>query len=187
MTLFDMSGKVAVITGASRGIGRAIAERMAEHGARVVISSRKAEACEAVAKEIRDAGGKAESFRLDVAKRDWSEKLLAAGSMSIDQMPKLYEGTDATGRLTPAVAKAWGMPKRPVVAGGGGDTIDAAAISTGLNTQLLLRGGDGNDTINGSAMTVPIISCSECPISTGHSPAWRKNGRSDPHKQVVSG
>jgi nucleoside-diphosphate-sugar epimerase len=36
MTLFDMSGQVAVITGSSRGIGRAIAERMAEHGARVV-------------------------------------------------------------------------------------------------------------------------------------------------------
>lgn len=55
MNLFDLSGKVAVITGSSRGIGRAIAERMAEHGARVVISSRKQDACDAVAAEINAA------------------------------------------------------------------------------------------------------------------------------------
>jgi NAD(P)-dependent dehydrogenase (short-subunit alcohol dehydrogenase family) len=57
--LFDLSGKVAIVTGSSRGIGRAIAIRMAQHGAKVVISSRKAEACEKVAAEIRDAGGEA--------------------------------------------------------------------------------------------------------------------------------
>ena len=42
--LFDLTGRAAVVTGSSRGIGRAIAERLAEHGANVVISSRKAEA-----------------------------------------------------------------------------------------------------------------------------------------------
>ena len=57
MNLFDLQGQVAVITGSSRGIGRAIAERMAEHGARVVISSRKADACEAVAAELRQRFG----------------------------------------------------------------------------------------------------------------------------------
>ena len=50
--LFDLSGKVALITGSTRGIGRAIAEAMAARGARVVISSRKPEACERVAGEI---------------------------------------------------------------------------------------------------------------------------------------
>jgi NAD(P)-dependent dehydrogenase (short-subunit alcohol dehydrogenase family) len=49
MSLFDLSGKSALITGSSRGIGRAIAERMAEQGAKVVISSRKAGPCEEVA------------------------------------------------------------------------------------------------------------------------------------------
>ena len=52
MSLFDLSGKVAVVTGSSRGIGRAIVEAMAEQGARVVVSSRKREACDEVAEAI---------------------------------------------------------------------------------------------------------------------------------------
>ena len=52
MSLFSLAGKVAVITGSSKGIGKAIAHRMAEQGAKVVISSRKAEPCAEVTADI---------------------------------------------------------------------------------------------------------------------------------------
>ena len=57
-TLFDLTGQTAVITGSSRGIGKAIAHRMAEHGANVVVSSRKIDACEAAAAEINGEVGR---------------------------------------------------------------------------------------------------------------------------------
>ncbi len=57
MSLFDLTGKVAIVTGSSRGIGRAIAERLAEQGAKVVISSRKQPACDEVAAAINAKHG----------------------------------------------------------------------------------------------------------------------------------
>lgn len=64
--LFDLSSKVAVVTGASRGIGESIAKLLAARGAHVVVSSRKLEACEEVAQSIRDSGGKASAFACHV-------------------------------------------------------------------------------------------------------------------------
>jgi NAD(P)-dependent dehydrogenase (short-subunit alcohol dehydrogenase family) len=74
---FDLTGKVAVITGSSRGIGRAIAESMAALGAKVVISSRKAEACEAVAREIAAAGGDAAAIPCNISHKAEVEALVA--------------------------------------------------------------------------------------------------------------
>lgn len=57
MSLFDLTGKTAIVTGSTKGIGEAIVRRMAEHGAKVVVSSRKADACEAVTADINNAHG----------------------------------------------------------------------------------------------------------------------------------
>lgn len=68
--LFRLDGKTALVTGSSKGIGRAIAEAMAAQGAAVVISSRKEDACKAVAGEIVAAGGKAVAIPCNISRRE---------------------------------------------------------------------------------------------------------------------
>lgn len=78
MSLFDLTGQVAVVTGSSRGIGRAIAERMAEQGAQVVISSRKQDACDAVAEAInaRHGSGRAIAVAASISSKDALQALV---------------------------------------------------------------------------------------------------------------
>lgn len=70
MNLFDLTGKIALVTGASRGIGESIARALAGYGAHVILSSRKAEACESVAQSIRDNGGSAEVIACHIGEMD---------------------------------------------------------------------------------------------------------------------
>ena len=87
-SLFDLSGQVAIITGSSKGIGRAVAERMAEHGARVVVSSRKADACEAVAEGIRARGGEALVVPCNIGRKEELQAL-------VDRTTAEWGGVDA--------------------------------------------------------------------------------------------
>lgn len=105
-SLFDLTGKVAVVTGSTRGIGLAIATRMAEHGASVVISSRKPEACEAVAARIRGTGGRAEAVACHIGRKEALRNL-------VDQTVARCGGIDIlveNAGLNPYLGPSAGMP-----------------------------------------------------------------------------
>ena len=106
MSLFDLSGKVAIITGSSRGIGRAIAEAMAEQGAKVVISSRKEEAC----REVADA--------INVRHGDGRAIVVPASISSKEQLQHLADETRAQlGRIDILVCNAASNPYYGPMAG----------------------------------------------------------------------
>lgn len=103
--LHDLSGKVAVVTGGSRGIGRSIVQILAEHGADVVVSSRKLDACEVAAGEVRGSTGRrAEAIACHVGRWDDCDRLVAEtlerfGRLDVfvnnAGMSPLYESLDA--------------------------------------------------------------------------------------------
>lgn len=100
--LFDLSGKVALVTGGATGIGRMATEGLAAAGARVLIASRKADACEAVAKEINAMGlpGSVEGFGGDVATEAGIDALAAEVAKRTDTLHILFNNAGRT----------WGAP-----------------------------------------------------------------------------
>ncbi len=77
------------------------------------------------ASDVSDSAG---TLWMDVERRDWHEPLLEACGLTREHMPDLYEGTDQTGELRETIAKAWGMKRVPIFAGGGDNAAGALAV-----------------------------------------------------------
>ena len=101
--LFSVAGRVVLVTGGSRGLGRAMCLGLAERGARVVVASRKIDACEQLAAQIRDHGGEAAALSCHVG--DWA---------SLDSV--VAAATDRWGRLDGLINNAGMSPLAPVAA-----------------------------------------------------------------------
>jgi xylulokinase len=90
------------------------------------------------ASDMSDSAG---TIWLDVAKRDWSDELLAATGLGRDHMPRLFEGSDIAGTLRQEVAESWGMPAVPVVGGGGDNAAGAIGVGVVADGDALLSLG----------------------------------------------
>jgi len=101
--IFDLTGKVALITGASKGIGMAIAELYAQAGARVVVSSRKQEAVDAVASEIKSKGGEALAVACNVGEAADIQKLIDATVSAYGTIDILVNNAAANPSFGPVV------------------------------------------------------------------------------------
>jgi NAD(P)-dependent dehydrogenase (short-subunit alcohol dehydrogenase family) len=137
--LFDLSGRVALVTGGSRGIGEAAARTLAAYGATVVVASRKADACEAVAASIRKAGGEAEAIACHIGE-------MAQIQATFDALQQRH------GRLDILVNNAATNPYHgPIVdtdLGAFQKTVDVNIrgyfFMSSLGAKLMARGGGGS-------------------------------------------
>jgi 7-alpha-hydroxysteroid dehydrogenase len=118
LDLFRLDGKVAVITGAGRGIGAACARAFAEAGASVVVSARTEEQIEATAASLRALGGKAIAVRCDVMKEEQLEALVQAALQHF-------------GRLDIVVNNAGGSPPAPALKTSTADFVNAFRFNVG--------------------------------------------------------
>lgn len=95
------------------------------------------------ASDLADSSG---TMWVDLAARDWSDTMLAASGMDRSRMPRLHEGTEATGTLRATLAQRWGMRRRPIIAGGGGDNA-CGACGTGV-----IEDGEGTVSLGTSGV-----------------------------------
>ncbi|MCR5879234.1 SDR family NAD(P)-dependent oxidoreductase [Phenylobacterium sp. J367] len=97
--LFDLTGKVALVTGGSRGLGLQMVRAFARHGADVIVASRKLDACEAVADEVRAMGGRSLAVAVHAAKWDQIDALIEAAYAAFGRIDILVNNAG----MSPAV------------------------------------------------------------------------------------
>jgi len=146
LELFDLTGKRALVTGGGRGIGRFIAHGLAEAGARVAVASRKHEACEVVADELRRAGSDAAAFEVDVARPESVEALV---ERCVDQ----FGGIDI---LVNNAAVVWAAPTLDYPLDGWDHVFDVNVRGLFYTSQRVAR--HMRDDSGGSIINVSSIS-----------------------------
>jgi len=135
---FDLSGKIALVTGASRSIGEAIARMLAEHGARVIVSSRKAEGCERVAGAIRANGGQAEARACHIGEPEQIRALLAAIEAEHGRLDILANNAAANPYFGPIVDTDLGAFQKTVDV-----NIRGYFFASSLGAKLMAKNGGG--------------------------------------------
>src|SRR3954467_1697212 len=149
MSLFDLSGRVDLVTGGTRGLGLAISRAFSSAGARVVVASRKADACAAIAAELRAAGGDALGCACHVGRWDDLDRLVDTAYGSFGRVDVLVNcagispvypslGGGSEDLLDKVVAVNFKGPFRlsalvgeRMVAGGGGSIINVSSTGAG--------------------------------------------------------
>jgi NAD(P)-dependent dehydrogenase (short-subunit alcohol dehydrogenase family) len=149
--LFDLSGKIALVTGGSRGLGYQIARAFAEHGADVVVSSRKVDACEAIAREIEGLGRRALAYACHMG--HWSE---------IDGLVEAAYGT--FGRIDILVNNAGMSPVVPSSAAATEELFDKVVslnfkgpyrLSALVGTRMVSQGGGSIINVSSVGSIIP--------------------------------
>jgi gluconate 5-dehydrogenase len=137
--LFDLSGSVALVTGGGRGLGEQIARGLAQAGAAVALGSRKKEACDAVAAELRDEhGARAIGLRLDVASEDEVRAAVDEAERELGPVDLLVNNSGAT----------WGAPAAEMPLEAWRKVMETNATGTFLcsrevGRRLIARGAGG--------------------------------------------